>query len=193
HMATDNWLERWLPLVLARAADRPVLEVGCGHGDDTATLAHAGLRVVAFDLSAADVDAARMRVPSAVIECRDVRDPFPVQANQLGVVVASLSLHYFGWAETVALAQRIHDVLRPGGVLLCRLNSSEDRNFGASGHPQVEPGYFLVDGKPKRFFDEAAVRTLFATGWRILSLEHLTTLKYVKPKALWEVVLERDA
>ena len=192
-MATDNWLERWLPLVLARAADRPVLEVGCGHGDDTATLAHAGLRVVAFDLSAADVDAARMRVPSAVIECRDVRDPFPVQANQLGVVVASLSLHYFGWAETVALAQRIHDVLRPGGVLLCRLNSSEDRNFGASGHPQVEPGYFLVDGKPKRFFDEAAVRTLFATGWRILSLEHLTTLKYVKPKALWEVVLERDA
>ncbi|HSI53534.1 MAG TPA: class I SAM-dependent methyltransferase, partial [Ramlibacter sp.] len=163
------------------------------HGDDTATLAHAGLRVVAFDLSAADVDAARMRVPSAVIECRDVRDPFPVQANQLGVVVASLSLHYFGWAETVALAQRIHDVLRPGGVLLCRLNSSEDRNFGASGHPQVEPGYFLVDGKPKRFFDEAAVRTLFATGWRILSLEHLTTLKYVKPKALWEVVLERDA
>jgi SAM-dependent methyltransferase len=188
----DDWLERWLPLLATKAGGQAVLEIGCGHGEDTATLAGAGLRVIAFDLSPAAVSAARARVPSAVIDCRDVRDPFPDQAHGLGVVVASLSLHYFGWAETVALARRVHAVLRPGGVLLCRLNSTEDRYFGATGHPEVEPNYFLVDGKSKRFFDEPAVRSLFASGWSIHSLEHRTTLKYVKPKSVWEAVLVRQ-
>ena len=192
-MLRDDWLERWLPLAVARAGGSPVLEIGCGHGDDTATLAAAGLRVLAFDLSRVAVGIAKLRVPSATVQCRDVRDPFPEQAHELGVVVASLSLHYFAWAETLALAERVRAALRPGGVFLCRLNSTEDKNFGARGHPEIEPNYFLVDGSPKRFFDEPSVRALFATGWRVLSLEHFTTRKYLKPKSLWEVVLERDA
>ena len=190
-MPADPWLERWLPLVAARAGADPVFEIGCGCGDDTAVLAGAGLSVVAFDLSRVAVTAARVRVPSATIECRDVRDPFPESIRGIGVVVASLSLHYFPWAETRALVRRIHAVLRPGGLLLCRLNSTEDRNFGAHGHPQIEPDYFLVDGQPKRFFDRDAVCSLFADGWALLSLEHCVTRKYVAAKALWEAVLER--
>lgn len=192
-MLRDNWLERWLPLAVERAGSAPVLEIGCGHGDDTATLAGADLRVLAFDLSPVAVGIAKVRVPSATVECRDVRDPFPEQARELGAVVASLSLHYFAWAETLALAERIRAVLRPGGVLLCRLNSTQDKNFGARGHPEIEPNYFMVEGSPKRFFDEPSVRALFAIGWRVLSLEHFTTRKYLKQKVLWEAVLERDA
>jgi SAM-dependent methyltransferase len=189
----DPWLERWLPLVRERAAERPVLEIGCGHGDDTATLVRAGLSVIAFDLSAAAVGVARARVPAATIECRDIRSPFPTAAHDLGAVVASLSLHYFPWAETVAIVQRVRERLRPGGVLLCRLNSTEDRHFGATGHAEIEPGLFDVNGEPKRFFDEAAVAALFADGWHRLSLQHFVTRKYVRSKALWEAVLERDS
>ena len=94
-MFPDSWLDRWLPRVLERAGGDPVLEIGCGYGDDTAVLARAGLSVVAFDLSPACVAAARARVPSAAIDCRDVRDPFPDAVRDVGVVVASLSLHYF--------------------------------------------------------------------------------------------------
>jgi len=191
-MFSDPWLNRWLPVAVERAEGGPVLEIGCGHGDDTAVLARAGLRVIAFDLSPVAVAAARIRVPSASIECRDVRDPFPEQAHQLGVVVASLSLHYFAWTETQALVQRIRSVLRPGGLLLCRLNSTEDRHFGAQGHPEIEPNYYLVNGEPKRFFDRASVDALFAEGWKVLSVEHFVTRKYVKPKALWEAVFERE-
>jgi len=190
-MLPDPWLERWLPLVVERAGADPVFEIGCGYGDDTAVLARAGLRIVAFDLSHIAVAAARTRVPSATIDCRDVRDPFPESIREVGVVVASLSLHYFPWDETQALVQRIRSVLRPGGMLMCRLNSTEDRNFGASGHSEIEPNYFLVDGQPKRFFDRDAVCALFADGWERLSQEHFITRKYVKAKALWEVVLER--
>lgn len=192
-MLDDNWLDRWLPTILGRAGGGCVLEIGCGDGADTATLAKAGLSVIAFDLSEEGVRQTRKRVPSAFVECRDVRDPFPDAAVDLGAVVASLSLHYFPWEETRTLVSRIRQVLRPDGVLLCRLNSTEDKNFGATGHPEIEPSYYLVDGSPKRFFDEQAVRELFAQGWTMLSLEHFTTRKYVLQKALWEVVVSRDS
>ena len=190
-MSGDPWLNRWLPLVRERAGSGPVLEIGCGHGDDTKTLAAAGLLVHAFDRSALAIGMARIRVPSARFECRDIRQPLPGPAESFGVIVASLSLHYFDWAETIAIVERIRSALRPGGVLLCRLNSTEDHHFGACGHPQIEPDFYLVKGVPKRFFDQAAVESIFADGWRTLSLEHFATTKYIKTKALWELVVER--
>ncbi|MGE4527640.1 MAG: class I SAM-dependent methyltransferase [Rhodospirillaceae bacterium] len=191
-MLTDPWLTRWLPLLRERAGSDLLLEIGCGHGDDTAVLARAGLRVHAFDLSRVSVAVTKARVPSACVECRDIREEFPAQARELGVIVASLSLHYFSWSETQALVQRIRSTLRPGGVFLCRLNSTQDHNFGASGYPEVEPNFFLVNGATKRFFDEPSINLLFSDGWKRISLEHFVSYKYLKPKALWELVLERS-
>mgnify|MGYP003584506142 FL=1 len=190
-MFSDTWLDRWTHLIAERAGDAHILEIGCGHGDDTVALVNAGLNVFAFDLSSASIAVAKLRAPAARIECRDTRDPFPEEASSLGVVVASLSLHYFPWAETQSIVERIRQVLRPGGVLLCRLNSTRDSNFGAGVGPRLEENYHLVDGQPKRFFDEEAVSRLFQDGWRRISLEHMTTRKYLRRKALWEVVVER--
>lgn len=191
-MLHDPWLARWLPQLKDSAGTRPVLEIGCGTGADTATLAEAGFAVVAFDLSAASAAATRLRVPSAQVHCQDVRAPFPLGTGEAGAVIASLSLHYFAWTETLDLVRRIRDTLQPGGLFLCRLNSVEDRHFGAAGHPAIEPNYYLVDGQPKRFFDERSTAELFASGWQLLSMEHQTTRKYVRQKALWEVAARRD-
>jgi SAM-dependent methyltransferase len=185
----DPWLARWLPLVAERARGRAVLELGCGDGRDSAVLAAAGHRLVGVDLSAEAVERARQRVPSAEFHCQDIRAPFPVE--RAGVVVASLSLHYFPWPETVALVERIGRLLGPTGMLLCRLNSTNDHHFGASGHPRIEDDYYLVDGAPKRFFDRAAVDRLFFRGWRVLSAEELTIDRYDLPKSAWEVVVEK--
>jgi len=187
----DPWLQPWLPLLWQHAGPRPVLELGCGAGEDTATLVAAGLKVQAIDLSAESLARARMRVPGAHLVCQDVRRPWPDEDQPRGVVVASLSLHYFAWDETLALVARIRDALVPGGLLLCRLNSTEDHHFGASGHPAIAPHYYLVDGQPKRFFDRADVEALFAHGWRHESVSHQLTGKYGPPKALWELVLTR--
>ena len=185
----DPWLARWLPLVAERARGLAVLELGCGGGRDSAVLAAAGHRVVGVDLSAQAVERARQRVPSAEFHCQDIRAPFPVE--RAGVVVASLSLHYFPWPETEALVERIGRLLDPAGVLLCRLNSTNDHHFGASGHPRIEDDYYLVDGEPKRFFGRAAVDRLFSSGWRMQSAEERTIDRYDLPKAAWEVVLEK--
>jgi len=191
---TDRWLPRWLPLLRACAGDGPVLELGCAAGRDTATLVDAGLRVVAVELSSDALAQARQRVPAgAEFHCGDFRDAWPLaEGTTVGAVLASLSLHYFAWDETLALVRRIHRVLRPGGVLLCRLNSVNDRHHGARGPSasgRDEDFFYAVDGFPKRFFDRAAVERLFADGWQLQHLEEVRVLRYDEPKVAWEAVL----
>jgi SAM-dependent methyltransferase len=191
-VAGDPWLARWLPLIAERAGGQPVLELGCGGGRDTATLIAAGHRAVAIELSPEAAARARERVPSAKIHCQDIRAPFPLAAGSVGVVVASLSLHYFDWPETSMLVNRVRTALRPEGVLLCRLNSTNDHHFGAVGHPEIERNFYLVDGAPKRFFDRDSVDRLFAHGWHPISVEEKVIDRYDHPKSVWEAVLERD-
>lgn len=192
-MTSDPWLRRWLPLVAERAGGLPVLELGCGYGDDTATLLAAGHRVIAIDLSADSIAHAQATAPAAEYHCRDMRAPLPPHdATGLGVAVASLSLHYFPWSETTATVDRIRTALRPRGILLCRLNSTSDHHYGASGHPQIGENFYLVDGQPKRFFDRKSVDELFAKGWRMLAAEELVIHRYAQPKTVWEAVVERE-
>lgn len=190
--AQDPWIEPWLSLIAERSGDGPILELGCGAGRDSATLAAAGLRVFGIDASAGAIARARSRVPGSEFVCQDIRAPLPLPPRMAGVIVASLSLHYFPWAETQALVARIREALRPGGALLCRLNSTNDHHFGASGHPRIGTNYYRVDGERKRFFDRPAVQRLFRAGWRFLSLEEKVIHRYEKPKAVWEAVLERS-
>jgi len=193
HVAHDPWLDRWLPSLKERAGAQAVLEIGCGAGQDTETLVAAGLKVVAFDLSDEKVEKARLRVPGAEIHRRSVLEQFPLEGSGIPVVIASLSLHYFAWQQTLSVFDRMRNTLAPAGLLLCRLNSTEDRNFGAAGHPEIEPHYYAVNGEPKRFFDRADVDALFARGWQVLSIEHGYTGKYGAMKAFWEVAAERAA
>lgn len=192
-MSTDPWLQRWMSSLRSKVRSSPILEIGCGKGDDTATLINSGFKVVAFDLIAENVEAAKRAAPGATISTQNVLEPFPLEASGIDVVVASLSLHYFTWDQTLCLISRIHGTLRDGGLFLGRFNSTEDVNFGAEGNPEIEPGLFMVEGYPKRFFSGSQLSVLFGAGWRVESKEHLASHKYGVPKTLWEIVAEREA
>ena len=191
-MHADPWLDRWLPLIRERSAGHPVLELGCGTGRDTATLVRAGHRVVALDLSLAAIALAKLRAPNAKFHRQDLRRPFPIGEGGTEVVIASLSLHYFPWPETVGLVERIRRSLRPNGLLLCRLNSTKDRNFGAVGHERIAENFYRVRAAPKRFFDLESIRNLFAAGWNTLSVQESVIDRYLQAKTAWEIVLERN-
>lgn len=190
-MYSDPWLDRWLPLIAQREISSPVLEIGCGFGDDTLTLIRAGWKVMAFDLSPECVATAQQRAPEAQIECRDTRGPWPEAANNLELILASLSLHYFSWDETRTIVRRIWNSLRPGGLFLCRLNSTEDVNFGAGQGELIEANFYRDQGNCKRFFDQASVDQLFGAEWHRISVQHMTSHKYIKQKEMWELVLEK--
>ncbi len=158
-MFYDPWLNRWISLIDERSDGVPVLEIGCGHGHDTATLSSAGLEVVAFDLSPLCVAAARLHAPRARIAVMDVRTQYPDDARGLGVVVASLSLHYFSWSQTVKIVDQIRACLRVGGIFLCRLNSTEDRNFGAGKGREIEKNFYEVNGHRSGFSTQHPLTT----------------------------------
>jgi SAM-dependent methyltransferase len=192
-MNPDPWLDRWLPLLARTCAGRPLLELGCGGGQDTAILAEAGHAVIALDLDPERLVQARLRCPSAEFHHQDLRAPFPVEDGVPGAVVASLSLHYFPWLDTQTIVDRIQACLEPGGLLLCRLNSTRDHHYGANGHPAIAENFYQVGAATKRFFDEGSVRRLFSQGWSFLSLEELEIHRYERPKVVWEAVLARAA
>lgn len=189
-LIADPWLERWLPQ-LAKVRGAPVLELGCGIGQDTRYLMERGFRVIAGDYSRTALDVAReLAAPVAFVQY-DLRDGLPFPRETFPVIVAGLCLHYFDQAQTERIVAEICDRLRPGGLLLARVNSVRDVHHGAVGNEEIEPGCYLVHGALKHFFDAGDLRALFADGWRLHHLEERTIYRYDNPKVIWEVVVEK--
>ena len=189
-MRDDFWLERWLSLL---ASKDEVLELGCGSGRDTKYLADRGFAVTATDKREEALTACARAVPEATCLQVDIEQPLPFADESYPLIVASLCLHYFSWQQTVEIVSEIRRCLEQNGRLFARFNSTNDVHFGAVGFREIEPNFYLVKGKSKRFFDHEALCGLFSKGWKIESLEEMTIARYDKPKVVWEVVVRGQA
>ena len=187
---TDDWLERWLALL---TPEHEVLELGCGSGRDTKYLANRGFQVVAVDVAEDALETCARNVPKARTLRHDIAQPLPFADKSYPVIIASLCLHYFSWQQTLKILSEIKRCLEPDGWLLARFNSTHDVHFGAVGFREIEPDFYLVRGKSKRFFDRKALWELLSEGWEIRSLEEMTIARYEKPKVVWEVVAHKKA
>ncbi|OWW22353.1 class I SAM-dependent methyltransferase [Noviherbaspirillum denitrificans] len=186
-MQDEQWLDKWTRTIARNVA---ILELGCGGGRDTRRLAEQGFSdITATDLSRDALDRCGHAVPAAHLVCHDLNAPLPFADARFDVVIASLCLHYFAWDKTVDAVREIRRCLAPGGLLLCRVNSTRDVHFGAIGHPELAHHYYDVDGRPKRFFDAEDLERLFTEGWERLSMREATIDRYDKPKTAWEIAL----
>jgi len=186
----DPRLARWAT-ILDGARPDPVLDLGCGEGQDAAWLTAHGVHVIAGDYSGRAVMAARQVAPAASFIQMDLRDGLPFPRATFNIIVAGLCLHYFTHKQTRRILADVRTCLRPGGQLLARVNSRQDVNYGACGHAEVEPGCYLVNGELKRFFTREDVQDLFADGWTLYHLEEMTIHRYHKPKVVWEIRVEK--
>lgn len=186
-MKNDPWLEKWLDLIREKSADGSVLELGCGHGWDTVDLLAAGCNVIAADISAEKLIECAQSAPGAQLVQMDNGKPLPFADHSLPVIVASLSLHYFSWEVTLQIAAELKRCIRDGGLLLARFNSTNDHNYGAASDSEIEPNFYQVGTRTKRFFDETGVH-LFLQGWDIQFLEENVIQRYQKPKYVWEAL-----
>lgn len=187
----DAWLERWRE-TLDSHRGTPVLDLGCGAGQDTRFLAQEGHDVIAVDLSEKALELTRRRAPGAEVRKVDLARGLPFPDARFGAVVASLSLHYFPWRETMGILGDVRRCLVPGGHLLARLNSTNDAHYAAAKKEEIERDFYLVAGSPKRLFDRGSVRELFS-GWVVEHAEERTTRRYGGEKTLWEVVARKPA
>ena len=186
-MKNDPWLEKWLALVRETSAGGRVLELGCGSGWDTVDLFAAGCHVVATDISIEKLVECSRSIPDANRVQMDNGKPLPFADHSMSVIVASLSLHYFSSEVTQQIATELKRCIQTGGLLLARFNSTNDYHFGAASDLEIEPNFYQVGSRTKRFFDESSVR-LFLQGWDIQFLKENVIHRYQKPKWVWEAM-----
>ncbi|HEX5848849.1 MAG TPA: class I SAM-dependent methyltransferase [Rubrobacter sp.] len=167
------------------------MELGCGDGRDAHFLTEQGFDVIATDFSEKALEITRRRAPAAKTQYVDLTRGLPFPDESFGVVVASLSLHYFPWRQTTEILADVRRCLQPGGHLLARFNSTNDPHYRAAEKQPVENNFYLVEGMPKRLFDQQDLRALFQEGWKILATEEHTTTRYGGQKLAWEVAASR--
>ncbi|TVY10121.1 methyltransferase domain-containing protein [Paenibacillus cremeus] len=188
----DFWLEPFQE-VLSSSNGIPILDLGCGAGNDTLYLTERGYQVISCDLSEEALKHASQLVPTAQTQQLNLLEPLPFSDDSAQVIISDLSLHYFAWADTEKVAAEIHRVLRPGGVLLCRVNSTHDVEYGAGQGAQLEPHYFEWEGKRKRFFDRGQLEKLFCQGWKITRMDEQSMNRYGKPKQVWVLAAQKTS
>lgn len=113
HLALyDTYLLRQIPRSLPR-----VLEVGCGTGGFSRTLADRGYRVTAIDLSPEMILVARRRTSAAqevIYECEDLFGT-ALDGRSYDCVVSIATLHHL---PLEAAVKRLATLVKPGGTLV---------------------------------------------------------------------------
>jgi cyclopropane fatty-acyl-phospholipid synthase-like methyltransferase len=137
-----------------------VLDVGCGTGEHALLAARLGLAATGIDLSPTAIDLAEGKAKARDLKVRflvwDALE-LPALGEQYDTVLDCGLFHLFDDAERPRFAESLRAVVAPGGRyhLLC----FSDRQPGTSG--------------PRRVSQDE-IRTSFADGWRVESIEAAT-------------------
>lgn len=182
----DDWLESFDEMIMN--CKKPILDLGCGSGNDTKYLIEKGKEVISCDQSQNAINNIKKNFPEVKDAiCFNMLDGIPFEDASFEVIIADLCLHYFDEEDTKAIVSEIRRILMPGGHLIFRVNSVKDVAHGAGQGPEVERHVFEMEGKEiKRFFDEDDVRRFFGDfEFEYLNEEIMT--RYQKSKPLFKV------
>jgi SAM-dependent methyltransferase len=195
------WVPHWLPVLRTARATR-VLDVGCGMGADAVRLARQGFQVTGMDYSAVALEHARARATVAGIAVTfrqgDMARPFPFAADAFDAVMSNVAMHMFDDPTTRQISGEMRRVVRPGGLLLLHVNSTEDFPYRAErlGRRRVEtlgPDFYREEnGQTMHFFSEAYCRDLLAD-WDLLDLTHVELRDKADTifKCVWRCVAQK--
>ena len=182
----DDWLERFDSII--ENSSKPILDLGCGGGNNTLYLINKGKSVIACDQSEKAVAMIQKNFPEVKdTKCFNMLDGLTFPDNSFEVVVADLCLHYFTEKDTVRIISEIERILLPGGHLLMRVNSVNDVNHGAGQGVEIEPHLYETEtGTIKRYFDESDIRRFF-NDYDIEYIKEETMSRYKLEKRLYRV------
>jgi SAM-dependent methyltransferase len=195
HGAEPSAAARWTARLFGAAGIDDVLELGAGQGRDALYLARQGFSVHATDFSDAALDRLRLDAQREGLDDRvtaalhDVRDPLPPADATVGAVYANLLLNMaFTHAELRSLVNEIRRVLRPGGLFVYTVWSTDDLCYGKC--PEIGDGLFAKGGFAARFFDQALVHEL-ADRWELGGADAYQ--EGPEPHRLWRVTQAKPA
>lgn len=185
----DLWLDKY-ENILIKSKDIPIIDLGCGFGNDTLYLKERGYDVISCDFSEEALQRLSNYIDNLTIKCFDLKEGLPFESNSAKIIISDLSLHYFTWSDTEKILKEIDRVLMDDGILLCRVNSTKDINHGSGQGTKIEENFYDIDGNLKRFFNEEQLRELFKN-WNIKYINELEMNRYKVSKILWEIAIEK--
>ena len=190
NIKVDDWLDDFSGII--NACETPVLDLGCGSGNDTLYLINHGKRVISCDQSTNAIKNIKKNFPEVLdTRCFDMLDGMPFDDNSFELIIADLCLHYFREKDTFALLNEINRILSTNGHLIFRVNSINDVNHGAGEGLEVEHHlYETSDKRLKRFFDEEDIRRFF----KVFEIEYLREeimTRYKLEKRLYRGVVRK--
>ena len=177
---------KWLDKYLYEFRNKNILEIGSGLGEDTKHLSKLTKKITAIDIDEERIKNLKLELPKINFYCMDIRSKLPFKADSFDVILASLRLHYFTFTEIQKILKELKRVLKNNSIMVVRLNSINDKNYGADGHPEIEHHLFNVDGQPKRFFSRDDIHTIFKDGWEVENLTEKSIDRFEMPKVIWE-------
>ncbi len=185
----DLWLDKYEPILHA-SKDTPIIDLGCGLGNDTLYLYERHYKVISCDYSEEALKKLELFIENPITKLFNMKDGLPFESESAKVVIADLSLHYFSWSETKKIVNEIKRVLKENGFLLLRVNSVKDTNYGAGKGIIIEKNYYNIDGHLKRFFDREQLEKLFID-WKIKYNKEYEMNRYTNSKILWEMAVQK--
>lgn len=185
----DDWLEIFDRAIIN--CKTPIIDLGCGSGNDTLYLIEKGKNVIPCDYSRNAIENIKKNFPEIeTAECFDMSKGLPFMDNLTDIIISDLSLHYFTEQKTFEILEEIKRVLKPNGLLFFRVNSVKDVNHGAGEGKEIESHlYETADGRLKRFFDEKDIQKFFAD-WEKLYIHEEVMGRYGAEKVLWRGALK---
>jgi SAM-dependent methyltransferase len=175
--------------VFRRSSADTVLDLGAGHGRDSAFFAERGFTTHALDISTTGLAQLRRYAQDAGLAGRvrtvehDVREPLPLGDATVGGVFAHMLLCMaLSTSQIQRLVTEVRRVLRPGGAFVYTVRHTADAHYGrGTGHGDniFEHGGFAV-----HFFDRELVDVL-AEGWTLAELQPFE--EGALPRRLWRV------
>ena len=189
----DNWLDDYND-ILTENKDTEILDLGCGIGANTLYLTERGFNVLSCDFSNEALKSISKNIPNSKTKYLDMLETFPFANESYSLVIADLSLHYFDNDATIQIMSEIKRILKENGVLLARVASVNDFNFGAGIGEQLEKNFYFEGDYTKRFFDQEDVNKYFGIIGTLESFETSMTRneeEYSKPKVLYQIKVKK--
>ena len=180
----DNWLENFEEII--NDCTTPILDLGCGSGNDTLYLINKGKKVISCDQSENAIKNINKNFPEIFdSKCFNMLDGFPFPDKYCDLIIADLCLHYFREKDTFKIINEIKRILKENGHLIFRLNSINDINYGAGSGIEIEHHlYTTSDNRLKRFFDKDDILYFFKD-FHIEYLNEEIMKRYKLPKKLY--------
>jgi len=185
----DNWLDDYQDVL--KKCETPILDLGCGSGNDTLYLTERGFKVIACDYSEVALEQIQQQIKDVKTKLVDISQPLPFENMSFDLIIADLSLHYFDEQTTFKIMEEIKRILKPNGNLLARVNSTADLNYGAGQGEKIENNFYFVDGYNKRFFTIEDAEKFFSIIGKV-DIKEADMLRYTKPKKVIEVNAEKE-